>query len=222
MNKRNQFYLKLLWLALFAVAMGYLEATVVVYLRELFYPGSFPFPVRTMPPNLLVIEILRETATMLMLVAVAVVAGKKLWERFGFLLILFGIWDIFYYVWLRAAIGWPASLVDWDILFLIPIPWLSPVIAPALVALLMIVVGTVITDFYDRGIAYRPNPTAWLLALAGTSSILYSFMNNTRPALLNGAPGPYLYSLLLTGLILYGLAFFVSVRKVMKNPEENR
>ena len=122
---RISYYKKLVWLALFAIAMAYFEAAVVVYLRELFYPDYFPFPLKFIPLNLLAIELFREAATLVMLTAVAVVVGKKFWERFGYMIILFGVWDIFYYVWLKVTIGWPVSLQDWDILFLIPIPWLK-------------------------------------------------------------------------------------------------
>jgi len=214
---RSNYYKKLIWLALFAVAMAYFEAAVVVYLRELFYPDSFPFPLKIIPFNLLAVELFREAATLVMLVAVTAVAGKKFWERFGYMIMLFGVWDIFYYVWLKATMGWPTSLQDWDILFLIPVPWIGPVIAPILVALLMIVVGTVITDLYDRGFIYRPGLTTWLLTLLGTGLILYSFLSDTLAGLHQQLPQPYLYSLLAAGLFLYGLAFVVSLRNVKKN-----
>ena len=34
----------LIWLTVFAIAMGFLETTVVVYLREILYPNGFSFP----------------------------------------------------------------------------------------------------------------------------------------------------------------------------------
>ena len=39
----------LLPLTLFAVAFGYLEATVVVYLRQIYYPDGFQFEYRHSP-----------------------------------------------------------------------------------------------------------------------------------------------------------------------------
>ncbi|MBN1211770.1 MAG: hypothetical protein JXA92_04270 [candidate division Zixibacteria bacterium] len=214
--RRCNYYKKMIWLALFAVAMAYFEAAVVVYLRQLFYPDSFPFPLKIIPFKFLAIELFREAATMLMLVVMAVVAGKKFWERFGYLVILFGIWDIFYYIWLKLTIGWPVTLQDWDILFLVPVPWLGPVIAPVLVALFMIVVGTVITDLYDRGFVYRPDLITWLLTLFGTGLILYSFTCDALAGRQDQITRSYLYSLLTAGLFLYGLAFIVSLRNVKK------
>jgi hypothetical protein len=34
----------IIWLAVFSMAMGYLESAVVVYLRKLYYPDGFKFP----------------------------------------------------------------------------------------------------------------------------------------------------------------------------------
>ncbi|TET93422.1 MAG: hypothetical protein E3J26_06330, partial [Candidatus Zixiibacteriota bacterium] len=104
---------RIILILLFGVAMAYVEAMVVVYLRELLYPEGFSFPLKLMPLNLIAMELSRELASIVMLVAVAGITGKKFWERFGYFIILFGIWDIFYYVWLKVTIDWPSSLFDW-------------------------------------------------------------------------------------------------------------
>src|SRR5512134_2459669 len=124
------------WIAAYAVAMAFVEAAVVVYLRAL-APEQGPLEVlRTVLPQRIVpIEVAREAATLVMLLAVAVLAGRGGWQRFLVFAIAFGVWDIFYYVWLRVFIGWPRSLLDWDVLFLIPVPWIGPVLAPILVSL---------------------------------------------------------------------------------------
>ena len=192
---------------LFAVAMGYFEAAVVVYLRELFYPFGFTFPLREMPHNLIVIEIFRELSTLVMLLTVAGIAGKRFWERFGYFVVMFGVWDIFYYVWLWATIRWPMSLLDWDILFLIPIPWIGPVIAPVLVSILMIITGLAITGLYARGYTFRPDLWTWLAAIVATGLILYTFMRDTGAALKQQTPEPYSYGLFVLGLLLYMGAF---------------
>src|SRR5262245_43067523 len=103
--------------------MGWLEAAVVVYLRALYYPGGFEFPLAPMPGATLVVEIGREVATLAMILAVAVVAGTSAWDRFLNFAYVFGIWDLVYYAGLRAALGWPQTLTTPDILFLIPLPW---------------------------------------------------------------------------------------------------
>lgn len=132
---------KLIVLALFSVAMGYLESAVVVYLRELYYPFGFKFPMETMTGRIAVTEIFREAATLIMLASIAWLAGKNFPERFSWFLLCFAIWDIFYYVFLKVILGWPASLLTWDILFLIPVVWTGPVITPVLVSLTMILMA---------------------------------------------------------------------------------
>ena len=136
---------------LFGVAFGYLEAAVVCYLRDLhepvrqhYYPGRHPgelFPLLTLEQThsiepkqtrTLAIEIGREAATLLMLAGVALAAARNLTQWAALFCIAFGIWDIAFYLSLKALIDWPASLMTWDILFLIPLPWVGPVVAPVL------------------------------------------------------------------------------------------
>jgi hypothetical protein len=201
---------------IFGLAMGYFEATVVVYLRDLYYPDGFSFPLVMIPTRMITIELFRELSTIVMIAAVAIIAGKKLWERFGFFLILFGIWDIFYYVWLRISINWPLSMFDWDVLFLIPIPWIGPVIAPILIALLMIIFGFKITGLFAQGINFKPTLASWTLSIIGTVLILYSFMRDTDATISQMMPQPYLYSFLIAGLILYLIAFIHAYRRSLR------
>jgi len=134
---------RLIWLTVFAVAMGGLESVLVVYLRELLYPHDILriFPMRLMPASLLAIEMGREAATMLMLGAVVLLAEAQWLRRFAAFVYLFGLWDLFYYVWLKVMIGWPVSWLEWDVLFLMPWVWLGPWICPAAVAVLLAVWG---------------------------------------------------------------------------------
>ena len=135
-----------------------------------------------------------------MLAAVSMLAGRKFWERFGYFIIMFGVWDIFYYIWLKAAINWPSSLFEWDILFLIPLPWIGPVIAPVLVALLMIVIGISLTYLFNKGQTFKPTVVTWVLAVIATVVIMYSFMCDVEAGLRQGMPKPYRYELLLIGI----------------------
>lgn len=130
----------------FAVAMGYMEAAVVVYLRELYYPAGFHIlteeSLGAVPPRILITEAGREFATILILVSLSLLLSKRDWvKRFGYFLFAFGIWDITYYVWLFVLIRWPESLLTNDVLFLIPQPWLGPVMAPILVSVAFIVIS---------------------------------------------------------------------------------
>jgi hypothetical protein len=110
----------IVWLTLFGISMGFLETSVVVYLREILYPNGFDFPLSMFPKHLALTEILREAATVIMLVAVGIFTGRTRTEKFGFFIFTFAVWDIFYYVFLKALLNWPESLLTWDILFLIP------------------------------------------------------------------------------------------------------
>jgi hypothetical protein len=119
--------------------MALLESAVVVYLRELYYPNGFVFPLSPMKSVVILTELAREFATIVMLWTIAYVAGRNFSTRFAWFIIGFGIWDIFYYVFLYVFIQWPSSVFEWDILFLIPLPWYGPVIAPCLISVAMIV-----------------------------------------------------------------------------------
>jgi len=204
---RQKYVTKLFLACLFGLCMAYFEAAVVVYLRELYYPDGFSLPLKIIDRHILSVEVGREAASLFMILSVAAIAGRRFWERFGYFLVVFGVWDIFYYVWLWVTIGWPASLVEWDVLFLIPRPWLAPVIAPMLVALLIILFGTVITRLYARGRSFRPTLVWFVLSLLGTAAILYSFMHDTSAVYHLTMPQPYLYWLLMVGLLLYILGF---------------
>ena len=130
--------------------MAQLEAAVVVYLREIFYPDGFRFPLVIIEGPIALVEIGRETATLVMLAAVAGVAFDRPWRRFAAFLVVFGVWDIFYYVWLKVMIDWPPSLFTDDILFLIPLPWTGPVLSAAAIAAIMVVSGAVIEVLQRR------------------------------------------------------------------------
>ena len=139
---------------LFAAAFGFLEAVVVVYLRAAvgLLPGyqgtlsdvirlSGQFFVQTevisqFPKSLLTLEVLREAATILMLLSVALLTSANSRARAAVFLWTFAIWDIVYYAALWGTVRWPLSLKDPDVLFLIPVPWLSPVWFPLLVSAL--------------------------------------------------------------------------------------
>lgn len=139
----NRPHRTLLWLTLYAVAMAHVEAALVVHLRELYYPDDprAIFPLVLLSHRDLAIELARELATVLMILSVSALARRHFTGRFAAFLFVFGLWDIFYYIWLKVMIGWPTSWWEWDVLFLIPWPWLGPWVTPALIALLFVVWG---------------------------------------------------------------------------------
>lgn len=141
----------------FGIAFGFVEAAVVIYLRAAVgllpgYGGTLAdvatFSSRMyqneqllheLPENLLAVEIAREAATMVMLLGVAYLAAKSWRERCALFLWSFAAWDIFFYVGLWLTVGWPPSLLAPDVLFLIPVPWVSQVWFPVLVSALSMI-----------------------------------------------------------------------------------
>jgi len=175
-TSNNSIRNKIFFLILFSIAMGFLEASVVVYLRQLYYPEGFSFPLEIMALDALSIEYLREFSSLVMIFSLAIIAGRNFYERFAYFLLCFGIWDIFYYVWLKVLLNWPESLLTWDILFLIPVIWAGPVLAPVLCALTMVVIGSSILSFQQQGYRVRITLLEWLLLFLGGCIILATFL----------------------------------------------
>ncbi len=137
---------RLMILAMFSIAFAYIEAVVVVYLRAIFYPDGFTFPIINfleMPgaERYVLIEIGREAATMVLILTASWLMVSNWRHRLAYFLIIFAVWDIFYYLWLKLLLNWPSSILDWDILFLIPITWASPVLAPLITSLTMLLIA---------------------------------------------------------------------------------
>ena len=165
--------------ALYAVAMAGVESSVVVYLRTLVNRiDPYQSPPLDVPAWLLRTEMAREAATLLMLLAVGWLAGRTWRGRLGYFVVAFGIWDVFYYVFLFILVGWPRSLFDWDVLFLLPLPWWGPVVAPICIAALMVVGGTFAIRREGMEPAAWPDWKAWGLCSAGMLLGLYVFMED--------------------------------------------
>jgi hypothetical protein len=162
--------------AAFAVAMAWVEAACVYDLRVLI-DRLQPYQSNPLPMSgaLGGIELAREAATLVMLAAVGGLAGRTARARLAYTAIAFGVWDIFYYVWLKVMSGWPTSPFDWDILFLLPLPWWGPVAAPVSIALLMIVWGTLATASQDPS-GSGSESRLWPVAGLGAALALYVFM----------------------------------------------
>ncbi|HMP75160.1 MAG TPA: hypothetical protein PKE12_02575 [Kiritimatiellia bacterium] len=164
------------WAALlvFGVAMGALEGIVVIYLRALYYPDGFTFPLAPMPRAIYLAELAREACTLLMLGGLAALAARGFLRQFALFLWSFAIWDIAYYAALKVALDWPASWLEWDILFLIPLPWVGPVLAPVLYCTAMCAVGAASWRLADSGLRMRRADVLWIAASAAL--VLWTFM----------------------------------------------
>lgn len=172
MKKAKQVFI---WVSIFSIAMGMLESAVVVYLRELYYPNGFNFPLSMMDGTIALTEILREVATIIMLIAIGIIAGRTKTEKFAYFIYSFAIWDIFYYAFLKALLNWPESLLTWDILFLLPTTWVGPVVAPVILALAMIVLTTAIVYFTNNSLKTHLVKSEWLLLILGSIICIISF-----------------------------------------------
>lgn len=164
---------------LFAIAMGMLESAVVIYLRDILYPEGFEFPLNPLRPDLVWTEILREVATLIMLLGVGILAGRSLAERFAWFLFAFAVWDIFYYLFLWLLIGWPESLMTWDVLFLLPVTWTGPVISPLIAASTMIMFALLLisgnSGTGDPDSVVRISKLSWILLISGSVILIIAF-----------------------------------------------
>ena len=212
----------LIALVLFGAAFGYVEASVVVYLRTIYEPirqkisprpSGELFPLITPqqlaeagPENTrrLWTELGREAATLLMLAAIGLAVAGNFQQWAAAFLIAFGVWDICFYLFLRLLIHWPESVMTWDILFLIPVPWVGPVLAPVIVSLSMIGCGYVALT---RPLSLKP--AHWIAIITGGLIVVIAccldFPNTTRGFM----PNPFHWGVFTAGELL-GLAGFAA------------
>jgi hypothetical protein len=204
---------KLTLVAVFAIAFAFVEAAVVTYLRAIYYPQGFSFPLQILSTSHISVELIREFSTIVMLLMVGLLAGTTRWQKFSYFLIAFGVWDIFYYVWLKVILNWPATLFDWDILFLIPLPWIGPVIAPILISLVMIVGGILIIEKEDSDGEFHPPLSAWLVSGIANLVALFTFVVDTGATFHSQVPKPFDYEFFVPAILLYLFAMYLAFRR---------
>jgi hypothetical protein len=175
-----------LWLIVFGIAMGLLEAVIVVYIRQIYYPFGFEFPLKIFEPKFYYIEILREIATIIMLIAIGVLAGKNFLQRFCYFLFSFAVWDIFYYVGLKLLLGWPLSILTWDILFLIPITWAAPMLAPIISSVVFIVFSVACVVIQERGTVRKLNIYPFLSFFLGVAIVFLLYIWDYSKIIIGG------------------------------------
>lgn len=204
---------KLFWLMVWGVAFAYVEASVVVYLREIYYPEGFAFPVVIAQSRMVVVEIVREAATLIILWATAELAYRRVQSRLAAFMVLFGIWDLFYYLFLKVVLGWPQGLESWDLLFLIPMPWVGPVWAPVVVSLGLVYSGIAILvrneegSFLDFGKRF-----IWTEFIAA-SVIILSFLIPGYAVIEQSVPSHFPYYLFWAGFLAGFGAFLYQLHR---------
>jgi hypothetical protein len=169
----------------FGAAFGYVEATVVVYLRAAL--GLVPGAVMAHDPGTFgtfeAVEVARELATLVMIAAVGWIAGRSALERLAWAAVVFGAWDIVYYLGLRLTIGMPSSLDTLDVLFLVPTPWVGPVWAPLLVSLALVFVGLAAARRLRSGGSIPVGIRRAVAGSAGGGLVIASFLVEPNPDL---------------------------------------
>jgi hypothetical protein len=200
--------IRYIWCAILFIALAYIESAVVVYLRALYYPQGFDFPLKEMPLFIYLTEVGREAATIVVLIAVAYLVEKTRTGRLFLFLYSFGIWDIFYYLWLKAFLNWPATLLDWDVLFLIPLPWVAPILSPVLVSMLFVAAAVTANHLFARGRSVTFRRVHWLILVIAASAIVASFLWKTKSAMEREVPRDYPWWLWGIGVAL-GLGVFL-------------
>ncbi|MCH7534364.1 MAG: hypothetical protein IH948_01210 [Bacteroidetes bacterium] len=196
-----------IWVTLFSIAMGYLETSVVVYLRLLYFPEGFGFPLKILPTDVAMVEFWREAATILMLIGIGIVSGKNSVQRFAYFIYSFAIWDIFYYVFLYVTLGWPSSLMTWDVLFLIPVPWVGPVWSPVVIAMLMIVLAYFMILFNQEEKNAPLKRTDWILFISGSLMVILSWTIDYCSFLIEHNPDQSIWTLSGDALFEMGVAY---------------
>lgn len=166
---------KNIWVAVFSIAMAYLESAVVVYMRAMFYPDGFNFPLKIIEQNIAITEFFREIATVIMLVGAGIMAGRRAVEKFAFFVFAFAIWDIFYYVFLKLLLNWPDTFFTWDILFMVPITWVGPVLAPLINCVIMLALAVAIFIIEGKRQNTHLGFAEWSLLIGGTLIIIFSY-----------------------------------------------
>jgi len=201
--------------AAFGAAMGYLEAAVVVYLRAALelLPGTIPAHDPGAFGTFEAIEIARELATLVMIAAVGWLAGRGRYERLAWAAVVFGLWDIVYYLGLRVAIGWPPAFDTWDVLFLVPGPWVGPVWAPIVVSVALVGFGLAAARRLRSGEPIVVGTLRALAAIGGGGLVILSFLVDTNRVMAGDVSAWTGWPLFWTGMALAVVATLTALTR---------
>jgi len=216
-----------IWIIIFSITFAWVESAVVVYLREIYFDGGFEFPLviirvdgKHVIDPLVRIEFGREIATIIILIAVGWITGRNRFQKFCFFMIAFGIWDIFYYIWLYVMVSWPESLMTWDLLFYVPLPWVGPVITPVLIAIAMVVAGSLIIYFDEKGYEIHWRWYDMVIELSCAAIMIVAFCWDWKNILQvpgqiarTGIPNPFAWWLYLPAYLFSIFYFIVKLKQ---------
>lgn len=204
----------MLWV--FGVAFGLIEAAVVVYLRALLgVTGDSLFPMlqhlTVAQEHALRVEAAREAATLVLMLGPAWLFHRRPFLRFLAYMIVFGVWDLSYYAFLRLFLGWPEGLFTYDLLFMLPTAWVSPVLCPVLISLGLIAFATAYLLLARRRVPRSPRLRDWVSPVVGGVLVLASFMWDAGYYLAGGMPPRFAWGLFAAGfaVALAGGAYYL-------------
>lgn len=199
----------LVWLGIFAVAFGYIEAAVAHYLRMHLYPDGFHASVLLVADSHTVaVEAGRELCTLLVIAAAAALTPGPPMRRVANFVYVFAIWDLTYYAALWLFEGWPASLLAWDLLFVIPVPWFAPVLAPISISCIGIIGACSVHVILNRRKELIVPWHGFALVNGALMAWEISFMLHDGP--LDRFPTRYRWWLFLLGIALAGAGYVLT------------
>lgn len=171
-----------LWL--FAMCLGLMEAAVVVYLRALGLPGGSELAqlhelLRSVDTRLLWVEQQRELSTLALLLVPAYLFSGRFSYRLLSYVLCFGVWDLAYYVFLKGFLAWPEHWLVLDVLFLVPRPWIAPVLCPVLISGGMVLFASAYLFLARTRVVKSPHLVAWCALIAGGVLVLYAFLGQS-------------------------------------------
>ena len=198
-----------LWV--FSLAFGLIEAAVVIYLRHsIGVNGQDLFPLLQQNDEAVrwafSIERVREVATLLVMLTPAILFSNRNFERFLAYVIVFGVWDLSYYAFLRIFLGWPETLFTYDVLFLVPTLWVAPVFCAVLISATLVVFGSAYLLIARRRAARNPSALQWLIVLLGGALVQLSFVDNAAYYLAGGVPPRFSWLSFASGYVLAAMA----------------
>lgn len=176
------------------------------------YAPNFQLALVSLPVRFVALEMAREACTIVLLAGVGWLAGGRPADRIGGFIASFGIWDLTYYAVLRLVSGWPERMTTWDILFLIPSPWVAPVWAPVTVAALFVAAGSYL--FWTAGHVRRYRWPDVVVLLVAVWLTLAAFLVGSPAVISHRMPEHFPVWLFWFGVIL-GTAWFVRVERVV-------
>jgi hypothetical protein len=160
-------------------------------------------------------EYWREAITLIMIFSAACIAGKTRLQRFAYFMLIFGVWDIIFYASLKILLNWPASIMEYDLLFLLPLPWTGPVLAPIIISASMITAGIIIIKFIDRGVKFYQNGVIWLLEITGGVIVFLSFIASAGDVIKGLYPSHFSWIIFSSGWLIALSAFLYSLYKTL-------